>query len=57
MKEKNTNGHRQLSPKWVPEDLYDYIVNSNKREGLSQTAVVVRAIKADKEANERHKPT
>ncbi len=54
MTEKNTNsnGHKQLSTKWVHPDLYEYIVNSMKREGLSQTAVVSRAIKMDKDWTE-----
>ena len=53
MTEKNTNsnGHKQLSTKWLQPDLYKYIVNSMDREGLSQTAVVNRAIRADMELN------
>lgn len=54
MPEKNTNrnGHKQLSPKWLPPDLYDYIVRQAEKEGLSQTAIVVRAIKHDKKQTE-----
>ena len=50
MPEKNTNrnGHKQLSPKWLPPDLYDYVIESKDREGLSQTAVLVRALGLDK---------
>ena len=57
MTEKNTNsnGHKQLSPKWVYPDLYEYVSNSIEREGLSQTVIVNRALRADMEEQARIK--
>ena len=47
----NTRGDKRISPKWIPTDAFDYLKEASKKENLTETAIITRALRLDKEVN------
>jgi len=52
MTKTNTNGHIQISPKYLPPDLYDYLKKTSKEKNLTETAIIQEALRLHKERAE-----
>lgn len=48
MPKTNTNGHIQISPKYLPPDLYDYLKKTAKEKNLTETAIIHQALRLHK---------
>ena len=55
MPETNTRGDKRISPKWIPPDLFDYLKSTAKKESLSETTIIVQALKLHKDLKNYHK--
>lgn len=52
MTKTNTNGHIQISPKYLPPDLYDYLKKTAKEKNLTETAIIQEALRLHRERSE-----
>lgn len=43
-RQSNKRGHKQLSPKWIPKDLWDYVKNTAKKKDLTETTIVIESL-------------
>ncbi len=55
MKNTNKRGDIQMSPKYLPPDVYEYLIQIAKKQNLTQTAIVIRALRHDQKNNEQAK--
>ena len=51
MPETNTRGDKRISPKWLPPDLYDYLKSAAKKQKLTETAIVIQALRVHRANN------
>jgi len=55
MTRTNTSGDKQISCKWLPPDLWQYLKDTAKRENLTETAVITQALRLHQESSEEIK--
>ena len=53
--ETNKRGDKRISPKWLPTDLFDYLKKEAQARGLTETAIIVEALKLHKSTKENQK--
>jgi hypothetical protein len=49
MTESNKSGDLRISPKWLPPEVHKYLKEAAKRERLTETAIIVEALKLHEE--------
>lgn len=52
-RQSNKRGHLQLSPKWIPKDLWDYVKNIAKKKNLSETTIVIESLELHRKQEEK----
>jgi len=51
--QSNKRGHKQLSPKWIPEDLWDYVKEVAKEKNLTETTIVIESLELHRKQDKK----